>query len=132
MGTRMVGMQEWLDDLHTLPERADKEFRTVVSHGALNIKTQWRATWNAAKHFPTHIPHLVQGIGYDTSAHPPEWWSAIIGVAYANRQSAIAHLLEYGSVNNAPIPGGQAALDAEEPRFADAVADAAVRLLDGS
>lgn len=131
MGTRTIGLQELIRDLETLEERSEKAFPPVLSRGALNIKTTWRASWEAAKRHPTHIPHLVQGIGYDTDSHPPEWYSARIGVAYANRQSPLAHLLEYGSIHNAPIPGGQAALDAEEEPFVQAVADTAVRLLDG-
>lgn len=130
MATRTVGLRELIVDLETLPERAVPKFDGVLSRGALNVKTDWRASWEAIKHPPTHIPHLVGGIGYDTETKPPRW-SAEVGVARSNRQSPIAHLLEYGSVNNPPYPGGQAALDAEDPRFVRAVADAAVELLDG-
>lgn len=130
MGTRIVGLRELIADLETLPERADKEFPKVVARGALNVKTEWRTSWEAIRKPPTHIPHLPRGIGYDTSSKPPVW-SAEIGVSAANRQAGLAHLLEYGSIHNPPYPGGQAALDSEEPRFVQAVADAAVDLLDG-
>lgn len=129
MTVRVKGLRELRIHLETLPERADKELPKVVRKGALKIKTDWRARWDAVKHPPTHIPHLVSGIGYDTDDSPPVW-SAQIGVAARNSQSAIAHLLEYGSVHNAPHPAGQDSLDAEAPRFEEAVADAAEGLLE--
>jgi len=128
MGSRTSGFDEWEDTLDSLPERAAREFRKVVSKGALNIKTEWRATWEASKRFPTHIPYLVQGIGYDVDEDV--WlFSAEIGVSARNRQQHIAHLLEYGSIHNAPIPGGQMALDAEQPRFVEAVEALGEKLL---
>lgn len=130
MGTRTVGLTALIRDLETLAERAEETFPKVVSKGALNIKTDWRAGWNAIKRYPTHIPHIVSGIGYDTDDSPPEW-SASVGVDAANRQAFLAHILEYGTVHNAPYPAGQAALDAEEPLFVKAVGDAGVDLLEG-
>lgn len=128
MGTTTHGMDEWLHVLDTLEERAAREFPKVVSKGALNIKRDWRAGWDAIKHVRTHIPHIVSGIGYDTSR---EGWvfSAEIGVAASNRQAFLAHILEYGTLHSAPHPAGQMALDAEEPRFIQACADIAEKLL---
>lgn len=130
MGVVVRGLDEFVRDLESLAERARRRFPKVVSRGALNIKTDWRARWDAIKQPRTHIPHLVDGIGYDTDDSPPEW-SASIGVARSNSQAPLAHLLEFGSVNNPPYPGGQASLDDEEPRFVQAVAEAAEELLDG-
>jgi hypothetical protein len=53
-----------------------------------------------------------------------------VGVAESNSQAPLAHLLEYGSVKNAPHPAGQAALDAEAPRLEKAIADLAEELLE--
>lgn len=130
MAVRIHGMRELIADLESLPERAEKDLPKVVSRGALNIKTEWRAAWDGLKHPPTHIPHLVSGIGYDTSGKAPVW-EAGIGVHPENSQAALAHLVEYGSVNNAPHPAGLHALDAEEPRFVQAVGEVAEQLLDG-
>ena len=130
MGTRKVGLAAWIRDLETLEDRAAEALPKVVRRGAVNVKEEWRTLWEAVKKPPTHIPHLVRGIGYDTVSKPPRW-SAEIGVARSNSQSPIAHLLEYGSIHNPPYPGGKAALDAEEPRFVKAVGDAAEGLLDG-
>ncbi|MES2211036.1 MAG: hypothetical protein V4515_12790 [Chloroflexota bacterium] len=131
MAVRIRGMRELIADLEALPERAEKAFPKVVSKGALNIKTEWRAAWDGLKHPPTHIPHLVSGIGYDTAGKTPVW-GADVGVHPDNSQAALAHLIEYGSINNAPHPAGLHALDAEAPRFVEAVGDVAQRLLDES
>jgi len=129
MGVTVVGLDELLHDWETLQERADKEFPKVVHRGASNIKRDWRASWDAIKHEPTSIPHLVHGIGYDTDFRSPHW-SAEIGVAETNSQAPLAHLIEFGSVNNPPYPGGRTALSVEEPRFFKAVEDVAAKLLD--
>jgi hypothetical protein len=123
-------MADWLRDLETLPERADDRFRGVVKRGANNVKVAWRAGWEAIQSTPTHIPHLPRGIGYDTDFASPRW-SAEIGVSRANSQSPLAHLIEFGSVNNPPHPAGQAALDAETPKFVRAVIEAGEELLTG-
>ena len=128
MPTIAVGFDGWIRDLETLPERADKAFSKVVERGAHNIKTGWRAGWEAIKHEPTSLPHLVRGIGYDKDFRPPHW-SSEIGVASTTSQSPLAHLIEFGSVNNPPYPAGKHALDLEEPRFINAVGDTAVDLL---
>jgi hypothetical protein len=129
MGVRVKGLRELILDLEAVPERAEKELPKILSKGALNIKTEWRAAWDAIKHPATHIPHLVSGIGYDTDNSPPVW-SAQIGVAESNSQAPLAHLIEYGSVKNAPHPAGQAALDAEAPRLEQAIADLGKELLE--
>jgi hypothetical protein len=43
--------------------------------------------------------------------------------------AALANIPEYGTVKNAPIPGGIPALAAEEPRFEKAMQDLAVKAL---
>jgi hypothetical protein len=131
VGVTVIGFDGLIRDLETLQERADKEFPKVVRHGATNIKRDWRAGWEAIKHAPTSIPHLVRGVGYDEDFRSPQW-SAEIGVAETNSQSPLAHLIEFGSVNNPPYPAGKTALDAEEPRFIKAAEDAATALLDES
>lgn len=131
MGVTVIGIDGWVRDLETLEERADREFPKVVKRGATNIKRDWQAGWEAIKHAPTSLPHLVRGVGYDTDFRSPQW-SAEIGVASTNSQAPLAHLIEYGSVNNPPYPAGKTALDLEEPRFIKAAEDAAVALLDES
>jgi hypothetical protein len=131
MGVRVTGIDELLADLDALPVDAPAKFRKVVSKGALNVKTSWRRRWSPIALAPHNAPHLARGVGYDTSEEHGTQFSAEIGVAASNQQAPLAHFPEFGSVRNAPTPGGAPALDEEEPRFVRAVAEVAEELLDG-
>lgn len=130
MGVTIRGMRELIDDLEAVDERAAEQFPKVLFKGAMNVKEDWQTLWRAIRHMPTSLPHLVRGIGFDTDNKPPRW-SAEIGVDARNSQAPLGHIIEYGSVNNRPYPGGQPALDAEEPRFVKAIADVAEEILGG-
>jgi hypothetical protein len=128
---RIVGLDELIRDLEEFPVKSRPAFKRVVAKGALNIKLAWRRRWSPEiGRPPQNLPHVVRGIGYDTDENSHSF-SAQIGVAASNPQAALAHFPEFGSVNNAPMPGGQPSLDEEDPRFVDAVADAAVDYFDG-
>lgn len=130
MGARMHGMDEWIDDLASVPDRAPREFRQVVSKGALNIKNDWRERWAAIRAAKTHIPHLVRGIGYDITERG-QVISAEIGVDPKNRQAFLSKIIEDGTLGrSAPHPGPVPALDAEMPRFEAAAAKVAQELLE--
>lgn len=127
---RIVGMDELIRDLEEFPEKSRPGFKRVVAKGALNIKMAWRKRWlpEIGKP-PQNLPHVVRGIGYDTD-ETSHSFSAEIGVIATNPQASLAFFPEYGSINNPPMPGGQPSLDEEDPRFVDAVADAAVDYFD--
>lgn len=125
------GLDELIRDLEEFPEKSRPKFKAVVAKGAVNIKMEWRRRWSPeVGKPPQNLPHVVRGIGYDTD-ETSHGFSAEIGVHASNPQAALAHFPEFGSVNNAPMPGGQPSLDEEDPRFVDAVADAAVDYFDG-
>ena len=131
MGVTIRGLDEWMRDLETLEDRAQKRLGKVVGRGALNIKNDWKVRWTAIQSVHTAIPHLVRGVGYDTDERSPRF-SADIGVNAKNPQAPLAHIIAYGTPgHNAPHDAGLDAMDAEDPRFVQAVADAAVELLDG-
>jgi hypothetical protein len=105
------------------------EVRKVVSKGALNIKNGWRRRWSG---HPT-IKHLPQTIAYNIR-DGADVVSAEIGPQRGRRQAPLAHLIEfgnteYGTLANAPIPGGKPELDDEAPKFERALADLGERLL---
>lgn len=125
-GAKVTGLGELIDDLRSASDRAVEEFRKVVSKGALNIKNDVKERWSGLAHAPA-IPHAIS---YDTKTTGTTV-SAEIGPDKAKRQGALGNFLEYGSVNNAPIPALGPALDAEEPRFAKALEDVAASLLEG-
>lgn len=125
------GWDELIRDFETLPKRLIPELRKVTSKGALNIKRDWAERWEG--HMT--IAHLPSSINYDL-AEEPTAVEAEIGADHSRLQGTLAHIIEfanaeYGTLRNAPIPGGQPALDAEEPRYVRAVADVAEEAVAG-
>ncbi|MEU8186011.1 hypothetical protein [Micromonospora carbonacea] len=112
-------------DLDEAAAAAPAEVRKVVQKGALNIKTDWRRRWSGHPH-ARRLPYAVT---YDTK-ETSTGSSAEIGPDKDKPQGALGNLFEFGSVNNAPIPGGIPAAAAEKPRFEKALEDLAVRLLE--
>ncbi|MGE5829703.1 MAG: hypothetical protein ACM30G_15285 [Micromonosporaceae bacterium] len=131
MGVKIRGLDELIRDLQRVEPEGEKRWPKVVSRGAVNIKTAWRKRWKDISPDPgRHAPHLARGVGYDTHSTKTRH-TAVIGVSPLNPQAPLAFFAEYGSVRNAPYPGGLPSLLEEEPRFLDAVADLAVELLEG-
>jgi hypothetical protein len=98
--------------------------RPVVQRGAYNVKQGWRERWTGL----VHAPYLPNAVTYDTDERP--WGAeAEIGPDKDKTQGALGNLLEYGSVKNAPIPGGAPALEAELPDFEKYLGDVAEGLL---
>ena len=129
MGVKITGMDEWIADLDSLPERAPKAFRGVISRAGVQIKKDWRGRWQSMPH--KHIPHLVRGVGYDTSQRG-NTYSVEVGVDPKNRQAFLAKIITYGTLTSGPHDAGQAALDTETPKMEKAALDVAVELLDES
>ncbi len=131
MGVTVVGLDELIHDLERVQSDGPPKFRKVVAKGARNIKVEWKRRWlPRIGGGAMNLPHIVRGIGYDTD-ETATTFSAEIGVSRTNSQAPLAHFPEYGSIKNAPNPGGLPSLLEEEPRFVRAVADAAVDLLEG-
>lgn len=103
-------------DLTQAALKANVAVRPVLQKGALNIKTDWRARWSGF----AHAPRLDESVTYDTTI-TATGIEAEIGPDKGLTQGALGNLLEFGSINNAPIPGGQPALDAEAPKFEKAI-----------
>lgn len=95
------------------------EVAAVVERGALNVKNEWRTRMRARSRHG-RIPHLPKAISYDVE-RTPTGVEAEIGPVYSKKQGPLAHLLEFGSVNNAPHQDGAGALESEMDRFYDAI-----------
>jgi len=130
MGLKVNGMDDWLADLRSLPERAPKVFRRIVERAGVQIKKDWRARWRAISTDHGHIPHLIRGVNYDITEHGSDF-SLEVGVDPKNRQAFLSKIITYGTLTSAPHDAGQAALDAELPKFERAVGKAAADLLEG-
>jgi hypothetical protein len=105
-------------DLGKIPGRMVKDQVAVVTKGAQNVKKDWANRWSGL----SHAPHIHRAISYDVNTRPGEV-SAEIGPDKDKMQGPLGNVIEYGTSNNAPIPGGGPALKAEEPRLVKAVGD---------
>lgn len=105
------------EDLRMGYKEAAKDAAAIVGRGALNIKKDWQSRWRGHP----MVPAIPYAINYDVKVRPTEI-AAEIGVDKGRRQGPLGNLLEFGSVNNAPLPGGAPALAAEEPRFVEQAA----------
>lgn len=101
--------------------------RGVVQKGALNVKKDWKA--NVLKSAPIHNAGAAQFITYETKIGATTI-EAEIGYDKTFRPARLGNILEYGSEKNPPHRDGGRALDAEEPRFEQALGIMAAKLLD--
>lgn len=119
------GAAELKHDLNEAQQELRKDLKQVTSKGALNIKNDWAKRW---REYAAYLPHLPRAINYDLDVRDGGLWvEAEIGVDQSKRQHSIGHILELGSVHNAPHPGGAPALKAEEPRYEQAIQDLLTR-----
>jgi hypothetical protein len=114
------GLELLAADLAHEAKIAPAEARKVVQKGLLNIKGDWRKRWTG---YP-HAPRLPAAITYDTKQLGGRI-DGEVGPDKDKPQGDLGNLFEYGSVNNAPIPGGLPALRTEEPKFTKAMEDLA-------
>jgi len=70
----------------------------VIRKGAAFVQKEWRSVfpWSGS----AHLPHLGASVTYETAGT-----SAEIGPVKGG-QGSLGHLIEFGSVNNGPHPGG--------------------------
>ncbi|PRY56441.1 hypothetical protein [Glycomyces artemisiae] len=119
-------LQMYIAELGRVGGRLHREGLAVGEKGALNIKQDWAKTWSGHPYFPA----LPRAVSYDRRAQgaDAEWE---IGPDKDRPQGALGNIIEYGTVNNGPIPGGLPALDREVPRFVQALADLGMDVLSG-
>lgn len=102
--------------------------RTVVQVGASNVKRDAKA--NVLQSAPTHNAHAHNAITYDTAVHASSI-DAVIGYDKDRKGGPLGNLLEYGGGGDHSPPHRDLgrALDAEEPRFEEALVAAIEKLL---
>jgi hypothetical protein len=129
MGAKSQGFKELAADLGIASETVVEEGKKVVGRGCLNIKKQ--AQGIIRSNSPRgYLPHLPRAISYDVTAHAADIVGEV-GPDADKPQGGLARIIEYGTVNNAPIPYLSPSLDAEEPRFERYVGELGVQLLNG-
>ena len=125
-----LGLNALTGDLARIAVRAPVVVAQVTEISAARITADWRATWTRGP--KSRIKRLPKSISYEMEWGP---WGieAEIGSSVTPRkgknQGSIAHWIEYGTVNNAPIPGGGPALRSELPKYMAALAVALKKLV---
>jgi hypothetical protein len=120
-------LRAYIAELGRLPKDLHDEVVKVGEKAALNIKKDWAETWSGH----SYIEPLSRAVNYDRkfSGSDVEWE---IGPDKGRAQGALGNIIEFGTVNNAPIPGGMPALDRETPRLERYLGDAIEDVLGGS
>jgi hypothetical protein len=127
-------LRKLVADFEAAAQIAPVEARKVVAKGAFNIKkdAQGRVAGIA------HAPLYGRTITYDSHETPAGGWAEIgpdkekqVGGGKHHTPGNLGHLFEFGGPRNAPIPHMAPAARAEEPKFAKAMEDLAIRLAEG-
>lgn len=105
-------LREFAEDLGRIPASMVPKVEAVVRKAAVNIKQDWAQTWTGH----AHIPALPKAISFDM-LYGFGSIGAEIGPDKARTQGPLGNVIEFGTVNNAPIPGGYPALYKELPAF---------------
>lgn len=119
-----AGLKEWRGVLEEAATDVVPEARKVVARASLNIKKDAQRKISGL----AHAPHYPRAIGYDTAVSGTRVTSEI-GPDKNKKQGALGNLLEYGSVNNAPLAHLGPALDYEVPNLERYLADLGEDLL---
>jgi hypothetical protein len=129
MGAKSTGLKDLIDDLDDAAERAPEALKKVVGQGLNNIKREAQRIIRANSPHG-YLPHYPRAISYEVTAKGPVV-SGEVGPRRDRKQGGLGSYIEFGTVNNAPIPHMVPATDAEEPRFIRYVEDLGVKLLEG-
>lgn len=112
----MTTFEDLADELRDSKAELLKRGKGVVAKGCLNIKNDTKAGWqglNHARSLPAAVSYDVDVIGSLIAGE--------VGPDKNRPQGALGNLIEFGSVNNGPIPSLTPAFRREEPRFIAAV-----------
>ena len=132
MGVTISGLEEVRQDLKTATDTIVNQTRGVVARGSLNIKDDARdlIAGHVGRYGGVYITSYPRSIGYDVTIDGTVV-SSEIGPDKSLPQGPLGNILEYGSINNGPIPHLNPALDREEQPFADNLEALGGDLLEG-
>lgn len=129
MGAKAHGLTELEADLKKAIKEAIPAAKKITGKGSLNIKRHAQRIIKGASR-RGYLPHYPRAITYDVKASGTTV-SSEIGPDSSKKQGGLGKLLENGSINNAPIPHLNPALDAEEHIFYGYMEDLGEQLLEG-
>lgn len=110
MGWDASGLDEFVADLHALPEHARSDARKVIVKGAVNIKRQLVAEMGASQHFG----QVARSISYEIEDREGSV-GVVIGPTKGSPGS-LANIAYFGtSRGGGTVPDPRGALEAEAP-----------------
>jgi len=122
----VISLSQFADEMAKAAAEFPDKVHKAIEDSARAIRDDWRARWRGlgdARLLWAAVTYDVYDEGAGSRAE--------IGPDKALPQGALGNLLEFGSINNAPRPGGLYALEKEEPRFIQAVEDMIVKSFEG-
>lgn len=129
MGAQTYGWKELGEDMRVASERVVEDGKKVVGQGCNNIKKQ--AQQIIRNNSPRgYLPHYPRSISYDVTAGAADI-TGEVGPDAARLQGGLARIIEYGTINSAPIPHLSPSLDTEAPKFARYAAELGEKLING-
>jgi hypothetical protein len=111
-------LNEWAFDLGETADDLIPDVRKVLVRAAINIKRDAKrrvSGLRAAPYYPASITDDIRTFGDSVELE--------VGPDKNRRQGALGNLLEFGSINNSPIPHMAPATDKELPRVAKYLGD---------
>lgn len=127
MHLSLDGFEGLADDMDRAGSRVADELYPVVKKAAVNIKRVWRR--KAKRTGGAHGKLYWLAIDFDLG-RLGDRIDAEIGPRAELPQGGMGRGFEYGSVHTAPHPDGEAAVEAEAPRFRVQAEAAVYRALD--
>ena len=115
-GGSVNDIEALVTDLRRASRRAQQDARGVIQQATIRVRDEARQL--APKR---GLPHYARSISAETTTQG----GTIVGEVGPEKggQGSLGHLLEYGTSRTAPRPHLAPALDHEEPRLDDALAD---------
>jgi hypothetical protein len=129
MRVKVTGLEDLSEDLQKAITNAIPDAKKIAGKGALNVKKEAQRIIKANS--PRgYLKHYPKAISYDVEANGGVI-TAEIGPKSERLQGGLGPLIENGSVNNAPIPHLNPALDLEENTFYGYMEELGEKLLEG-
>lgn len=110
-------------DIERAARIAPKMAEAVVTKAAVNIKNDARRRISGHP----HAPRYPYSIGFDRVHVTMTGAQTDVGPDKSRTQGALGNVLEYGTRKNPPLPHFGPAAEAEEPKFARAMEQLAVK-----
>lgn len=124
MQVERYGLDTWADDLRRAAVGIDEQVKKVTGRTCLEIKKHAQGIVRGHK----HLPGLARSFSYDVTVKATEVVGEV-GAVIGKAQGALDHIIENGTLENAPIPHWRPAADKQVPLWQKYLDDAAVEAL---